>query len=574
MDKIPEKNQVIKQRIKILRNKLNQLEVDGYIIPKNDEFFSEYAAVDRLKIISNFSGSAGVAIVMKKKNYLFIDGRYTIQAEKESGKQFKIIEIHKFLPHKLIKNLTLGFDPSLLTKKQLKTYFGSSIILKPISCNLIDEIYSKKISQTKAFFSLKTKITGESHKSKINKISKILIKNKADYLFVSAPENVAWVLNIRGWDNPNSPIPNCRLIISKDKNIFLIAEKQKVLKIIKEKKIKKSQSIDPKKFHTLIKKLKGVSFYIDGFSCSVLNENIIKTKFKIINYNDPCYKLKSIKNRTEIKNMINSHIEDGVALTKFIFWIKNINKKKITEIDAKNKLAKFRKLNKNYLFPSFDTIAGTGSNGAIVHYRVSKKSNKTISKNDLFLCDSGGQYNYGTTDVTRTLCFSNQPKSIKDVFTKVLKGHIAVAISDLKKFNNGKKIDKRARKFLKKDGLDYAHGTGHGVGFFLNVHEGPQSISKTNTVKLEEGMVVSNEPGYYKKNYFGIRIENLVYIKKTNKKLLFENLTLAPIEKDLINFSLLNKIEKDYLFKYHLNVYSTISRFLKMKEKKWLASLI
>ena len=309
-------------------------------------------------------------------------------------------------------------------------------------------------------------------------------------------------------------------------------------------------------------------------SCSLHNENIIKSKFQIINVDDPCYKLKSIKNLSEIKHMINAHVEDGLALTKFIFWIKNTNKKKITEIDSQNKLEKFRKLNKNYLFPSFNTIAGTGSNGAIVHYRASKKSNKTIKKNDIFLCDSGGQYKFGTTDVTRTICFSKQKNSIKDIFTKVLKGHIAVATTNLKKFNTGKKIDARARHFLKKDGLDYAHGTGHGVGFFSNVHEGPQSITKINTVKLEKGMIVSNEPGYYKKGHYGIRIENLIYIKKINKKLNFENLTLAPIEKDLINFNLLTNREKNYLFEYHLNVYSKISKFLNNSERKWLASLI
>jgi len=272
--------------------------------------------------------------------------------------------------------------------------------------------------------------------------------------------------------------------------------------------------------------------------------------------------------------MINAHLEDGVALTKFIYWIKKINKRKITEVESQNKLEKFRKLNKNYLFPSFNTIAGAGSNGAIVHYRADKKSNKTIKKNDIFLCDSGGQYKYGTTDVTRTICFSNQKNSIKNIFTKVLKGHIAVVTSDLKKNNTGKKVDLRARQFLKKDGLDYAHGTGHGVGFFSNVHEGPQSITKINTIKLKEGMIVSNEPGYYKKGHYGIRIENLVFIKKTKNNLHFENLTLAPIEKDLINFKLLNNKEKNYLFEYHLNVYSKISKFLNDKEKKWLASLI
>ena len=565
---------MIKKRIRQLRKKFNQFNIDGYIVPKNDEFFSEYAAIDRLKIISNFSGSAGLAVILKKNNYLFVDGRYTIQAQQQSGKQFKIIEIHKFLPHSLIKNLTLGFDPNLLTKRQLYGYFGKFLELKQINNNLIDEIYKKRNLRAKKFFSLSSKVTGKSFKSKINKIRNILKLNKTDYLFVSAPENVAWVLNIRGSDNPNSPIPNCRLIIGKNKELFLITQKEKVSKIIKDRKLSKKQIINPEKFEHLIKKLKGKKFIIDPLSCSVFNENIIKSKFKISNKDDPCYKLKSIKNSSEINHMINAHIEDGVALTKFIYWIKNVNKKKITEIDSQNKLKKLRKLNKNYLFPSFNTIAGTGSNGAIVHYRASKKSNKTIKKNDIFLCDSGGQYKFGTTDVTRTICFSKQKNSIKDKFTKVLKGHIAVATSNLKKFNTGKKVDVKARQFLKKDGLDYAHGTGHGVGFFSNVHEGPQSITKINTVKLEEGMIVSNEPGYYKKGHYGIRIENLVYIKKINSKLYFENLTLAPIEKDLINFSLLTNKEKNYLFEYHLNVYSKISKFLNNNERKWLASLI
>ena len=574
MDKISKKNQMINKRIKLLRSKFIQHKIDGYVVPKNDQFFSEYAAEDRLKIISNFSGSAGLAIVLKKKSYLFVDGRYTIQAQQQSGKKFKIIEIHKFLPFKIIKNLKLGFDPSLFTRKQLNVYFNNSLILKPINKNLVDEIYKDKTSKNKIFFSLTNKVAGKTFQSKINNVRNILKRNKADYLFVSAPENVAWLLNIRGSDNPNSPIPNCRLIIGKDKELFLITQKEKTLKIIKDKKLSKKQIINPKKFKDLINKLKGYKFIIDPLSCSLLNENIIKSKFKIINKDDPCYKLKSIKNSSEIKHMINAHIEDGLALTKFIFWIKNINKKKITEIDAQNKLEKFRKLNKNYLFPSFNTIAGTGSNGAIVHYRASKESNKTIKKSDVFLCDSGGQYMFGTTDVTRTICFSKQPNSIKNVYTKVLKGHIAVATSNLKKFNNGKKIDVRARQFLKKDGLDYAHGTGHGVGFFSNVHEGPQSISKYNTIKLEEGMIISNEPGYYKKNHYGIRIENLVYVKKNKKKLQFENLTLAPIEKDLINYDLLNKNEKNYLFNYHLNVYTKHSKFLNKKEKKWLAGLI
>ena len=565
---------MIRNRIKLIRKKFKNLKIDGYVIPKNDEFFSEYSAKDRLKIISNFSGSAGLAIILKNKNYLFVDGRYTIQAQKECGELFKIIQIHKFLPHKILKNLTLGFDPGVFTTKQIKIYFNKSLKLKPLNKNLIDQIYKKKKKKKKPFFSLKNEVAGKSYKEKKNKILKILKKNKADYLFITAPENVAWIMNIRGYDNPNSPIPNAHLLIGKKGNIFLITQKEKVLKIINDKKISKKNVVDPKNFNNFIKKTKGKKFIIDPLTCSVLNENIIKSKFKIIKQDDPCYRLKSIKNSTEMKHMIKTHMEDGLALTKFIYWIKNTNKKKITEIDAQNKLEKFRKLNKNYLYPSFNTIAGTGANGAIVHYRASKKTNKIIKKNDIFLCDSGGQYKFGTTDVTRTICFSKQSNSIKNIYTKVLKGHIAVVTSNLKKFNNGKKIDLRARKFLKESGLDYAHGTGHGVGFFSNVHEGPQSISKNNTVKLEEGMILSNEPGYYKKGHFGIRIENLIYIKKIKKNLRFKNLTLAPIEKNLINFNLLNKNEKEYLFKYHLYVYATHSKFLNKKERKWLASFI
>ncbi len=565
---------MIKKRVELLRKKFKQYDIDGYIIPKNDDFFSEYVFNDRLKIISNFNGSAGLAIILKKKNYLFVDGRYTIQAQQQSGKFFKIIEIHKFLPHKILKNLKLGFDPSIFTFKTLKIYFKNSFQLKSIKKNLIDNIYQEKKPKLKTFFSINKKIVGESHKSKLNKITKILKKKKSDYLFVSAPENVAWILNIRGSDNPYSPIPNCRLIIGKNKKIYLVVKKKKALKIIKEKIINKKQLIEPKNFYNLIKKLKGSKFIIDQNSCSVLNEKIIESQFKIISKNDPCYQLKAIKNSSEINNMVKAHIKDGLALTKFIFWIKNKNKKKITEIDAQNKLENFRKKNKDYLFPSFSTIAGTGANGAIVHYKSNKNTNKVIGNKDLFLCDSGGQYKYGTTDVTRTICFSKQPNSIKNIFTKVLKGHIAVATTNLSKINTGKQIDIKARQFLKKDGLDYAHGTGHGVGFFSNVHEGPQSISKYNSVKIEEGMVLSNEPGYYKKNHYGIRIENLVYVKKNKQKIQFENLTLAPIEKDLINYKLLNKNEKNYLFKYHLNVYAKLSKFLDNNEKKWLAKII
>jgi len=564
---------MIKKNIKILREKFKILGIDGYIIPKNDEYFSEYAKNDRLKKISNFSGSAGFAIILKKKNYLFVDGRYTIQAQQESANNFHIVEIHKRLPNTIIKDCNLGYDPRLFTLENIKKYFSNNNLI-PINDNLIDKIFKFREKETQPFYSLKKDVVGETHQSKILKITNFLKLNKADYLFISAPENVAWLLNIRGYDNPNSPIPNARLIVDKDKKLFLITKKNSTKKIINEKKISKNQVINFEDLPNLISNLKGKTFITDSKSCSIFYENMIKSKFKILDKDDPIYKLKSIKNSIEIDHMIEAHKRDGLALTKFIYWIKNINKKTITEVDAQNKLEKFRKISKYYLFPSFNTIAGSGSNGAIVHYRATALTAKKINKKDILLIDSGGQYSYGTTDVTRTLCFDNQKQSIKNAYTNVLKGHIAVAVTNLNKDNNGKKIDIRARKFLKKEGLDYAHGTGHGVGFFLNVHEGPQSISKYNSIKIEKGMILSNEPGYYKKNHFGIRIENLVYVKKIRDKLFFENLTLAPLEKDLINYELLDKTEKNYLFRYHLNIYSEYSASLNKKERKWLASFI
>ena len=565
---------MIEDRIKILKSYFSEHNIDGYIIPKNDEFFSEYSEKDRLKTISNFSGSAGYAIILKNRNYLFVDGRYTIQAQIESGKYFRIVQYEKIVNCKLFKNLKLGIDPKLFTSLQIKKFFSKYNSVKKIKINLIDQIFNNYSIKKEPFFSIKDKIIGENYKKKITRVVNFLKKNRLNYIFISAPENVAWILNIRGKDNPNSPIPNCHLFLDYKKNFFLISNKSKTYKLIRDKKIRSSQIVEPKDFKNFIELFKSGKIAIDTKSCSLFYEEILEKKFQIINIQDPIYLLKATKNKFEIQNMIDSHIWDGVALTKFLHWIKNINKKKITEFEAQKKLEFFRKKNKNYLSPSFNTIAGTGGNGAIVHYRATKKNTKMIKKNDIFLCDSGGQYKYGTTDVTRTICFSKPKKKIKDIFTKVLKGHIAVIKSNLKTHFNGKLIDKNARKFLKRSGLDYEHGTGHGVGFYLNVHEGPQAISKYNTIKIKKGMILSNEPGYYKKNQFGIRIENLIYVCEKNKQLYFENLTLAPIEKDLINFNLLNKTEKNYLFNYHLNVYLKLSKYLSLNERKWLATFI
>ena len=574
MDKVPKKIKVISSKIKKIVGNFNKYNIEGYVVPKNDNFFSEYVSHDRLNIISNFTGSAGFAIIFKNKNYLFVDGRYTLQAKKESGKNFKIIEFPQFLPKNLFKNITLGYDPTLFTKLQLQYFFGNKIKLIPINENLVDLLRKPKNTNFGQYYFLPKIIAGKSQKYKISLVSNIIKKNKSDYLFISAPENVSWLLNIRGSDVPFSPIINCNCLVGKNKKILLIGKKNKFKKLLKKKLISKNQIIDPKNLINIFEKLKGKNFIIDKKTCSVFNERLIAKKFHIKTREDPCYLLKAKKNSAEISNMIKSHVEDGVALTKFIFWMKNNKHQSLTELDAEKMLERFRKQSKSYLYPSFNTIAGSGPNGAIVHYRAKKKTNRKIKSQDIFLCDSGGQYKYGTTDVTRTMCFSKPSKEIKKIFTLVLKGHIAVVTSDLNKNQRGYQLDIRARKFLKEKGFDFKHGTGHGVGFFSNVHEGPQSISKYNKVKLSEGMILSNEPGYYSEGKFGIRIENLIFIKKLKRKLFFENLTLAPIDKDLIEYKMLTKKEKDYVFRYHLNVYSKLSSFLSLKEKKWLIKQI
>ena len=564
-------------------NKLKKLfqdnNIDGYIIPKNDEFFSEYSNPDRLRRISNFSGSSGLALILNNQNHLFVDGRYTLQAKNQSGNKFQIHQIPFVTPKKILskkqKTLSLGFDPKLFTSRSLNRIIGKQHKLLPIHENLVDKIsIDKKNKNTNYFYVLSKKVAGNSPKRKIDKLIKILLKRKIDNIFISAPENVAWLLNLRGKDNPNSPIPNCKIIITNKKEIYFFSKPNEIKNIKKKNFYKNFKFYRLKDLFEVITKLNGKYFCIDYNTCSLFNENIIKSKFIIKDVSDPCYLLKSVKNKIEIKNMKQAHIYDGVALTKFLYWIKKTNIKNLNELKIEKKLENFRKKNKKYLFPSFSTIAGSGPNGAIIHYRPNKYSNRKLKKNELLLCDSGGQYKYGTTDVTRTICFNKPSNFIKNIYTRVLKGHIAVATTNLKKIKRGSEIDKRARKSLKDINLDYAHGTGHGVGFFLNVHEGPQAISKYNNVTLKKGMILSNEPGYYKENKFGIRIENLIYISEENNKLQFKNLTLAPVEKDLIDFSLLNKLEKNYLFKYNLEIYSNLSKYLNKKEKIWLQNLI
>ena len=566
MAEVSEKNKMILE----IKKFLDKNNLDGYIIPKNDSYFTEYSKINNLYKVTNFKGSAGFALILKKKNYLYVDGRYTLQAKKQSGKKFVICEIPQNFPYNLseIENKLIGFNPKLFTETTLYKYFKKKTALRPIEFKFENNIKKK----TEKFFTLSNKITGENSNSKVNRVISYLKKNKIDYLYVSASENVCWLLNIRGKDLPNSPLANCKLLLTNKKKLFLFADPKKISSL--KKQIKKKVSFtDENSIFQVINKFENGNFCIDKNTCSIFDQGLIAGKFKITSKSDPIYNLKSVKNEVEIKNMINAHVLDGVAVTKFLYWFKN-NKKKLSEILIEKKLEKFRKKSTAYLYPSFDTIAGSGPNGSIIHYKSNSETNREIKKNDILLLDSGGQYKWGTTDVTRTMCNGRVSKEIKNNFTRVLKGHIAVFNCNINKNYCGHLIDKHARKYLKIVGLNYSHGTGHGVGFFLNVHEGPQGISKNNRVVFKKGMILSNEPGFYLENKYGIRIENLIYVDQLKNNLIFKNLTFAPIDFDMINFKMLTDNEKNYLFQYHLDIYSKVSEFLNKSEKKWLVNLI
>ena len=558
--------------LKRLKKKFTTYNIDGYIVPKNDEFFGEYIPEykDNLKFISNFSGSYGFALILKKRNYLFVDGRYTLQAEIQSGKKFKIITLPNKLPFNILKSreLFIGFDPKLHTELKLAQIFRkTNCKLVPLNKNLINNVLEKKIAKkNNKFYTLNDKNSGNSSKNKIRKLLKVLTKNKVNLQFITAPENIAWLLNLRGSDSDFSPIPNCYLILDSKNKVYLFCDLKKINKKLK-KDLKDVIIIDINYIEQFILKIKNKTVQLDISSCSIFFKNILKKKNKIFEIKDPIYLLKAVKNKKEIHNIIKTHIYDGAALTKFLFWIKkNFRNKKITEISAQEKLLNFRKNNKTFQSLSFPTISGSGPNGAIIHYKADKKSNRLLKKGDVYLVDSGGQYNFGTTDVTRTISLENNQLRVKNIFTRVLKGHIAVANYKFNKNTTGSEIDDAARKYLKEINLNYAHGTGHGVGYFLNVHEGPQGISKGNKIKLMEGMLLSNEPGYYERGKFGIRIESLVIVKKKQNVHKFESITLAPIDKSLIEKKLLNKNEIDWLNNYHIKVFNNLKKFMNKLE--------
>lgn len=564
-----------------LKKALIKKNIDAYLVPKNDFFFNEFIKTgnDRLRYVSNFTGSAGTALILHKKNYLFVDGRYTLQAKQESGHLFNIIDISKINILSFLKknytNIKIGFDPNLFRFQAIKNILKEKINLVSIEKNLIEQIWKdKKKEVSKNAFILENQYCGISHIKKIKKLRDLLDINKKNSFFISSNENVCWLLNIRGEDSIYSPLLNAFALIQQNKITVFCNLKKVSNKLIKSFK-KDVQFSDIKSLKEKLIKTKIFSVKIDPATTSYglikfLQSSKIKCKF----IQDPIFHLKSKKNKIEIQNLKIAHMFDGVALVKLFFWINQFKtKKKINEISCQKQLENFRKENSFYLGPSFPPISGFNKNGAIIHYNATNKTNQLLTGNGIYLLDTGGQYLCGTTDVTRTISLGKPSLYKKNIYTRILKGHLALKNFQLKNNSTGAQLDQAARKYLKQIGLDYPHSTGHGVGYCLNVHESPPSISKKSKDKFAVGQVVSNEPGYYLERQFGMRIENLIYVNKIKKKLLFEDLTLVPYDKNLINKDLLSRLEIKYLNNYHKEVFEKLNSFLNLKELNFLKKI-
>jgi len=569
-------------KLQQLRIQMQDQNIDVCLINQTDEFQNEFLPQysKRLQWLTNFSGSAGEALITKNKAYLFVDGRYTLQAKLEVNQSvYKVYNYSKKTPTQILKSLKLnkpnfGIDGNIITVKKLNlltSELKTDVSIKLLEKNLVDLIwYNRPKIRKSIVWHHKRSFHGTNVSDKITTIKKIIKKNKAQYLFITSNESICWLLNLRSSDLAYTPIFMSRLMISDSGECFLFANIKNGLKFPKAVKFHQIELNLLSNF--LSDTIANKKIIADPRTLSSnTNEFLLKNRVKIRLINDPIEALKSQKNNSEIKGIRAAHLRDGVALTKAIFWIKEkVLKKNLTELQAVKKIDSNRLKNKNFYSLSFPTIAGSGPNGAIVHYHANKKSNRKIKDTDLFLIDSGAQYLDGTTDVTRTISFRNVSNEQKKMNTLVLKGHIAVAISVFSKSETGKLLNINARKYLRQHNCDFDHGTGHGVGYFLNVHEGPQSISSVSKVKFLPGMIISNEPGYYKTNEYGIRIENLVNVKVHGNKYKFETLTLAPIDRQLIEASLLSENEIKWLNTYHKHVYIKLGKYLEPKEKIWL----
>ena len=572
-----------------LQSKLKDKKIDLLIVNRSDEFLNEYISpyAERLQFITNFSGSAGKAIVLQNEAYLYVDGRYTFQAKEQineneiQSKHLKSFweDLKTYISK---KSCTIAVDPKLHSIREIQKIqeyilnTSSNIIF--LESNIIDSIWKNKPSiKYSNIFDHPIQYSGVDRVEKLINFKKIFKEKNIDHYLVTGLDNIAWLLNIRADDILYTPLVYAYLLISYNEKPSLYINEDKIniqLKSEIEKNIDicSINNIENIFSNIITYELVGLDFSATTYYfLSLLEKNNIKYK----DITNPCILSKAIKNQVEQKGASNANLRDGVSITRFIYWLKNeMDINSTNEILASNYLKSLRVNNKFFHSLSFDTISAFGKNAALPHYRVDKESNTKFKMNNIYLVDSGAQYYDGTTDITRTIILGNASDEQKDRFTRVLKGHITLSNYVFKKGTKGTDIDYLARKSLNEINCDYDHGTGHGIGSFLSVHEAPQRIAKKSmfeSVELIPGMILSNEPGYYKLNEYGIRIENLILVKEdSDNNLYFENLSWCPIDKDLINKNLLNQNEIDWLNKYHSNVYLYLNDKFSSNELEWL----
>ena len=573
----PESGVALTARLSALREELARRKLTGFVIPRADQQQNEYVAPseERLAWLTGFTGSAGMAIVLTREAAVFVDGRYTLQAGKQVDRKAWQVEplVEPPPEHWLTRHLTkgdrLGFDPWLHTSAAAERLAaacakaGAELIA--VETNPVDAIWHERPPRPLGPVSIQgLQFSGEAEAEKLKRIRLEISKLGADALVLSDSHGVAWAFNIRGADVSHTSLPLSYALVPKDGRPTIFIDHRKLSNSTRDHLEQSADVEEPDKLAPKLAELarQGGSIALDSATAADALSRLIKSAGgKPVAGNDPVSLLKAVKNITEIEGTRTAHHRDAVALTRFLAWVdREAPSGALTEIDAVEALETFRRQTGALKDVSFPTISGTGPNGAIVHYRVTRKSNRRIAPGDLLLIDSGAQYQDGTTDVTRTIAIGEPTAEMRDRFTRVLRGHIAIARAVFPDGTTGAQLDPFARQFLWQAGLDFEHGTGHGVGSYLSVHEGPARISKLGTTPLKRGMILSNEPGYYKADAYGIRIENLELvvgadIKGAEKPVnAFETLTFAPIDRRLIEVTMLDPAELKWLNDYHAKV--------------------
>ncbi|MEQ3308004.1 aminopeptidase P family protein [Fusobacterium varium] len=583
----------IRERIIKLRKLMREKGIDVYVIPSSDYHQSEYVGeyFKTREFISGFTGSAGTVVVTENEAGLWTDGRYFIQAEKQlegsSITLFKMGEenVPTFIEY-ISKNLKsgqcLGFDGKVLSVKNvfdIKNGFGKKEIKLEDRYDLVNEIWNDRPALPKSnVFILDEKYCGESFESKIKRIREKMSKLDANRHILTSLDDIAWLYNIRGRDIKNNPVSLAYTMISAEE-VVLYIDKNKITEEAEKYFIDKNIKI--KDYFSIYEEVKVISsedkVLLDTNKVNYFIYNSIPRGTEIIDKPNPSTFMKACKNDIELENLKNAHIKDGVAVTKFMYWLKkNIGSQEMTEMSVAEKLESFRKEWTDYIEPSFNTISAYEANAAMMHYSANKDSNSQLAPRNLLLVDSGGQYIDGTTDITRTFVLGECSGEVKEHFTLVLKGMLSLSMIKFMYGVTGTNLDILARRPVWSRGIDYKCGTGHGVGFLLNVHEGPHSIRwQYNPQVLEAGMTVTNEPGVYIQGSHGIRLENELIVRNAEKTdfgqfMVFETMTYAPLDLDGVVSELLNEEEKEFLNNYHQMVFEKISPFLSEEEKKWL----